>query len=226
MSTFVGLSGGMRLFQIDTEIAPVTITPDTPFTPAATDVASGNLSVASTECGCLSLFQIFVPFGGALVTENSSLNPNAVAFYPIITEDGLYYIITENSTMADPIKISELTEGNLATIIANSDNVEMMLSYSGESYKFNFGDLISFMKSYILTSKHEVTLAGATGQSNSLINRQILDAELNEQNIAVLPAIPVLGEQGLYVNSVTGDYELYNMGDPAGLNLKIIYSNT
>lgn len=181
------------------------------------------------NCGCLKIYRIDsgIDYEGAVITEPSSSNPESEDYQPLISEDGLYYFVPEQfNAMSDPIKVSELVEGDLSTIIANADDVEMLLSYAGESYKFNFGNLISFMKSYILTSKHEVTMAGVTGQSNSLINREILDAELNEQNIAILSAIPVDGSQGLYVNTGTGAYEIYNMGDTDTAKLKIIYSNT
>lgn len=181
------------------------------------------------NCGCLKIYRIDsgIDYEGAVITEPSSTDPESEDYQPLISEDGLYYFVPEQfNAMSDPIKVSELAAGDLSTIIANADDVEMLLSYSGESYKFNFGQLISFMKSYILTSKHEVTMSGVTGQSNSLIGRQILDIELNEQDLAILTAIPVDGSQGMYVNTATGEYEVYNMGDTTTAKLKIIYSNT
>jgi len=173
--------------------------------------------------GCLKVYRIEqdVDYEGALISETSGDNPFLAGYQPFITEDGLNYLVPEDfDSMSEPIKVSELTEGNLATIIANADDVEMLLSYNGESLKFNFGDLISFMKSYILTSKHQVTMSGVTGQSNSLISRDILDATLNEQDIVILSAVPVSGEQGIYVDTATGDYEVYNLGDTNGAKLK------
>lgn len=229
MATFVTISGG-RLFQIDTEQEPVIVTPSAPSAPAAQTTVSGSLSVAKNDCGCIAIFQIFYDYGGALITEASTSNINSPDLQPFVTEDGLFYIITEQSDMADPVKVSELTEAAVNDIVANLDTAEILLSLDTGAgyvtYKLTFEDLIDVIKTAITTGKLTITMVGSSGTSATLVGKNILDAELNEQNIAILSAVPVSGEQGLYVNTATGAYEIYNVGDTTGLTLKIIYSNT
>lgn len=227
MAIFVSLSGGIRLFEIDTEQEPDTFTPQE-YSPPASEPVHGILSLGVTVCGCISLFQFEPEIGFAIITENSSKSIVAPTYRPIITEDEQYYLVTEEA-MAEPTKISELTPAVVNDIIANLSTAEIVISLdigSGyASYKLDFNSLIDVLKTAINTGKLDIVMSGNGGTNSTLVGTSILDAELNEQNIAILAAIPMSGEQGLYVNTATGDYEVYNMGDDlTGSALKIIYS--
>ena len=184
------------------------------------------------HCGCLTLIQqTFDVEGGAIITEASSSNPLSGNYKPFVTEDEQYYFVPENYTdMSDPIKVTELTATDAATIASNLATAQISLSLdtgSGYgSFKLSFSELVDLMKTYIYGNKLVVTMSGVTGQNDNLIDVVITDAELNSQNISVLSSIPMSGEQGVYVDTSTGDYTVYNISDDlTGSILKLIYQN-
>lgn len=184
------------------------------------------------NCGCLTLLQqTFDVEGGAIITETSSSNPLSSSFEPLVTEDELYYLVPENYTdMSDPIKITELTAASANDVAANLSTSQVVLSLNtGSGYtslKLSFTDLITVIKANIYGNKFTVTMSGNSGQSDDLIGVVITDAELNGVNISILSAVPLSGEQGVYVDTVTGDYEVYNISDDlTGSILKLIYQN-
>lgn len=188
------------------------------------------VNVSKTPCGCLYVFQKDVPLiDVAFITEQSSTNILAPDYQPIFTEDGAFYIVPENyESMADPKKVTEL-DALLAASVSNLNNAQVLLSFDDgggyDSYKMSLTQFLAFVKTYIYTNILSVTMSGNTGQSDNLIDARILDGELNGQNINILAAIPVSGEQGVYVDTSTGDYEVYNLGTVTGAKLKITYSN-
>lgn len=230
MAKFVAYTGG-RLIEVDTE-APVT-QPDTSasYTVTATPAIGGLVSVGVAKCGCLTLIQIPLNYNGAIISEDSSKNPEDEDFYPIVSESGAFYVINEDNSMSSPKKITEFTQATVNNIVSNLDTADILISLDTgggyESYKLNFEQLIDVIKTAIQTGVLEITMSGVSGTSVTLIDKNILDAELNEQNIPVLSSVPVSGEQGVYVNTSSGAYEVYNMGtDLTGAKLKLIYSNT
>lgn len=229
MAKFVSVSGGMSLIQVDTEAELSNPDTSASFTVAAPIPLQGKIAVGSAKCGCLALFQLSLDYEHALVTETSSKDINSESFQPIYTEDGLYYIIVQGSYMAEPIYITELDPATVNNIVANKDTAQIILSLNTgtgyQSLRLTFTQLIDVIKTAITTGVLNIVVSGVSGTEATLISTNIIDAELNGQNLDILASIPVSGEQGLYVNTLTGAYEIYNIGtDLSGAKLKIIYS--
>lgn len=129
------------------------------------------------NCGCVKLYQTdAVEYDGAIITETSAESPINPQYQPIITEDEQYYIVPEDfNPMSIPIKVSELDAADVATIIANAADVDMLLSYDGQSYKFAFTDLITFVKAINENLIFNVTIGadGNTFTSADIDNREV-----------------------------------------------------